>query len=71
MGKPEEQFLDELQNLFLNRLDKSIRPLTEVLKENEYYKVIMQEIERSEEVRDALKKLLETYKVSVQKKSED
>lgn len=71
MSKPEEQFLDELQNLFLNRLDKTIRPLSAVLDDEQYYKIVMQEIERSEEVRDAIKKLIETYKVSILKRKED
>lgn len=68
MSKPEEQFLDELQNLFLNRLDRTIRPLSSVLDDEKYYKLVMQEIEQSEEIRDAIKKLIETYKLSVSKK---
>lgn len=68
MVKPEEQFLDELQNLFLNRLDKTIRPLSSVLDDKQYYKIVMQEIEHSEEIRDAIKKLIESYKISVGKK---
>ncbi|OGQ35224.1 MAG: hypothetical protein A3F16_05010 [Deltaproteobacteria bacterium RIFCSPHIGHO2_12_FULL_43_9] len=71
MGKPEEQFLNELQNLFLNRLDKTIRPLSALLDEKQYYKIVMQEIEISEEVRDAVKKLIETYKISIEKKKND
>lgn len=71
MGKPEEQFLNELQNLFLNRLDKSIRPLSEVLDDKQYYKIVMQEIERSEELRDAIKNLVGTYKISIEKKKGD
>ena len=68
MGKPEDQFLDELQNLFLNKLDKTIRPLSEVLDQDKYYKLIMQEIEQSEEVRQAIKELIEAYKVVIKKK---
>lgn len=71
MEKPEEQFLNELQNLFLNRLDKSIRPLSEVLNDKQYYKIVMQEIERSEELRNAIKKLIETFKISIEKKKGD
>ena len=69
MSKPEEQFLDELQNLFLNRLDKTIRPLSQVLDQEKYYKLLMQEIEHSEEVREAIKKLIEAYKVVVKKRA--
>ena len=65
----QEKFLEEIENLFMTKLDKCFRSLSGFLEPTDYYKVVMQQIDSAESIKAAVKDLLSRYEITVKQNS--
>lgn len=63
----ETQFLEDLQNLFLEKMEHQLKLVADRVDSETYYKIMMKEIEDSEKLLKEIKELLENYHLKVMK----